>query len=102
MMLVFAMAFLNVEEFELYSPRRKNASVLCATHYARLRRATAGVMKHIILTKSKSPSTESVKALGRWATIDSITPLGVYVTKANLLISVSYLLIPVSFLPYMC
>ena len=28
--------------FELYSSRRKNASVLGATHYARLRRATAG------------------------------------------------------------
>jgi hypothetical protein len=66
------------------------------------RRATAGAMKHIFLTKSKSPSPESVKALGRWANIDSITPLDAYVTKANLLIFVSCLLILVSFLPYMC
>ena len=34
--------FLNKEEFELYSPRCKNASVLGAVHYARLRRAAAG------------------------------------------------------------
>lgn len=30
--------------FELYSSRCKNASVLGATHYARLRRATAGAI----------------------------------------------------------
>ena len=45
-----------MKEFELYSPRRKNAKRSFATHYARLRRAAAGATFAALLESELSDS----------------------------------------------